>query len=57
MGAVVEFTYDDWKADDIEAAKTAKEREENAMFIPNFANDNARMQALTQDELCALSDT
>ena len=37
MGAVVEYTCEDWKADDIDAAKSAKEREENAMFVPNFA--------------------
>ena len=43
VGAVVEYKYDDWKEKDREAAKAAKEREEDAMFKPNFSNDNARL--------------
>ena len=47
MGAVVEYKYDEWIAEDAEAAETAKQREESAMFEPNFANENARLQKLT----------
>ena len=51
---MVEYKYEDWVADDNEAAEAAKEREEDAMFKPKFANVNARRQELTEAELSQL---